>query len=428
MGELIGVPSYQRPSPELRSARNDPAIMAEWLRRSFAEWLAAECTSSPMLVVLEDLHWGDLPSVTYLGDAQRALAAKPLMMLALARPEIHESFPSLWKGTGVPELPLGGLTPRAAERLVRAALGDGIAADTVSRIVERADGNAFYLEELIRRVAEGDDNALPETVLALVHSRLERLDADTRRIVRAASVFGELFSRDGVAVVLGLSTHEGDFARSLQALLDGELFAPAHESGLPLKGAYLFRHGLVREAAYRMLTDADRAIGHRLAGEWLERTGARDPLTLADHFELGGEPARAVPWLVSAAQTALDGGNLPATLAIGDRAIDCGGGDALRDALGRMRAAALTQVRARRRASISLASWDTTSNLAAAAALASASSTMSEWSKWFPIGGGIGCIFGTHRVATSRYPVDDLTTSSAGTHSSPVHPALISYT
>ena len=61
LGELIGVPSKERASPELRAARNDPQIMAVWLRRSFREWLHAECGARPLLLVLEDVHWGDLP-------------------------------------------------------------------------------------------------------------------------------------------------------------------------------------------------------------------------------------------------------------------------------------------------------------------------------------------------------------------------------
>jgi serine/threonine protein kinase len=127
LGELIGVPSVEHASPQLRAARNDPQIMAGWLRRSFAEWLTAECSTRPILVVLEDLHWGDLPSVTYLDAGLRGLATKPFMLLALARPEVHESFANLWAGAPTIEVPLGRLTRRAAERLVRTALGDEIA-------------------------------------------------------------------------------------------------------------------------------------------------------------------------------------------------------------------------------------------------------------------------------------------------------------
>ena len=325
LGELIGAPNAERPSPELRSARNDPSIMAEWLRRSFGEWLAAECAAGPLLLVLEDLHWGDLPTIMYLAEALRALAAMPLMVLALARPEVHDAFPNLWKGNVVPELPLGGLTRRAAERLVRAALGDRVTPDAVARIVERADGNAFYLEELIRRVSEGGGDALPETVLALVQSRLERLEPEARRLVRAASVFGEAFWPGAVAALLGGGPEARDVDAWLKTLVEREvLVAAARESRFPGQREYTFGHGLLRDAAYAMLTQSDRTTGHRLAGEWLHSAGEKDALIMADHFEQGGERSRAVGWLLQAAEAAADGGNVEAAIRLGDRGLACG--------------------------------------------------------------------------------------------------------
>jgi hypothetical protein len=322
LGELVGAPSPDNPSPQLRAARNDPQIMGEWLRRSFGEWLTAECAAQPLLLVLEDLHWGDLPSVTYLGDALRALVARPLMVLALARPEVSETFPALWAGTEMQEIPLSRLTPRAAERLVRAVLGDALAPDSVARIVQRGDGNAFYVEELIRRVAEGGSESLPETILALVQSRLERLEPEARRIVRAASVFGEVFWLGSVRALLGATSVDVD--GWLQALTAREVFAAAPESRFPGEREYTFRHGLLREAAYAMLTEDDQRTGHSLAGEWLEQAGEKDALTMADHFERGGRPTLAVPWLLRAAQTAYDGGHVDAAIALGDRGVACG--------------------------------------------------------------------------------------------------------
>jgi hypothetical protein len=324
LGELIGAPSSERPSPELRAARNDPEMMGVWLRRSFGEWLSAECAATPLLLVLEDLHWGDLPSVTYLGEALRALATKPLMVLALARPEVHQAFPSLWSLAEKQEIALGRLTPRAAERLVREVLGEQLAAEALSRIVEQADGNAFYLEELIRRVAEGSSESLPETVLALVQSRLERLEPEARRIVRAASIFGEAFWRGGVAAVLGAAANTRDLDAWLRTLVQVELLSAAHESAVAGESEYRFRHGLVREAAYAMLTDADRTTGHRLAGDWLEQASEKDALTLANHFELGGERVRAIPWLLHAAHAAIEGGNLTHALSLAHRGVACG--------------------------------------------------------------------------------------------------------
>ena len=324
LGELISVPSTEHPSPQLRAARNDPQVMATWLARSFGEWLAAECAVAPLAIVLEDLHWGDLPSVVYLGEGLRSLAGKPFMVLALGRPEVHETFPDLWPAAEKQHLALGRLAPRAAERLVRAALGDKIAGDAVARVVERADGNAFYLEELIRRVDDGSGDTLPETVIALVESRLERLEPEARRIVRAASVFGEVFWQGAVACLLGGGGSAADLHEWLEALRQREFISAA--SGCRFAGdrEYVFRHGLLREAAYGMLTEADRTTGHRLAGEWLERAGEKDALTMADHFEKGGQPRRAIPWLVRGAHTALGGGNVEAAISLGQRGIACG--------------------------------------------------------------------------------------------------------
>jgi hypothetical protein len=321
LGELVGVPTSGPPSLPLRAARSDPQVMAEWLRRSFRDWLAAECAAGPILVVLEDLHWGDLPSVTYLDGALREFADKPLMVLALARPEVETTFPGLWRTAEVTQMPLARLTARAAERLVRAVLEDGTPPDMVSRIVERAHGNAFFLEELIRHAAGGAGGSLPETVVALVQSRLERLPDEARRVVRAASVFGEVFWQGGVGALLAETPH--DLEPWLEHLVADDVVIPAGESRFPKQVEYAFRHGLLRDVAYAMLTQADAVTGHRLAGEWLEAAGERDALTLAAHFEHGGEPRRAIPWLVKAVQAATDGVNLEAVVAIGTRGLAC---------------------------------------------------------------------------------------------------------
>jgi len=324
LGELVSAPpAGEGLSPQLRAARDDARIMSEWLRRSFEEWLGSECARHPVLVVFEDLHWGDLPSVTYLGDALRLFPDRSLMVVALARPEVHEVFPDLWRAAGVQEVRLGGLTRRAAERLVRAVLGDGAPRATVDRLVDRADGNAFYLEELIRRVNEHGDDAFPETVLAVAQSRLEGLEPAARHVLRAASVFGEVAWEGGVATLVG-GTGAADVGSWLESLVAREVLVRGRDERFPGEAEYAFRHGLLREAAYALLTEADRTIGHRLAGRWLEAAGERDALVLADHHEKGEDPGRAVPFLVRAAQAALDGGNLRAALALAERGRICG--------------------------------------------------------------------------------------------------------
>jgi eukaryotic-like serine/threonine-protein kinase len=102
----------------------------------------------------------------------------------------------------VQEIRLKELGRKACERLVRQVLGDSVGAQTIERLVKQAGGNTFYLEELIRAAAEGRGDALPETVLAMIETRLARLSPEARRVLRAASVFGEACWDGGVTALL----------------------------------------------------------------------------------------------------------------------------------------------------------------------------------------------------------------------------------
>ncbi|WP_437587815.1 hypothetical protein [Sorangium sp. So ce1000] len=192
-GDLLGAPFPDDEGPVLRAARQYPAAMAEQLGRAFEDFVAAEVAARPILLALDDLHWGDLPSVRLLGEALRRLEDRPLFVLALGRHEVHERFPGLWAERSVQEIRLAPLPRRTAERLALHALGDAVGATRIAELVQRAAGNPFYLEELIRAVSEGRGEALPETVLAMVHARISALDPAERRVLRAASVFGEVF-------------------------------------------------------------------------------------------------------------------------------------------------------------------------------------------------------------------------------------------
>lgn len=334
LGELVSVPTpAEEESVQLRAARSEALLMGDQMRRAWADWLAAECRAAPVLVVLEDLHWGDLPSAQFVDAALRDLCDSPLMVLALARPEVHAAFPKLWSGRAFTEIRLDGLSRKAAEKLAREVLGDRVGDAEIARVVERAEGNAFYLEELIRAVAEGA-RELPETVLAMAHARLEGLPFAARRLLRAASVFGMVFERAGVARLLG----DAEVADADLATLEGDELV--ERRGGRADGEHVFRHALLREAAYGMLTDEDRALGHRLAAEWLESTGRAQPAILAEHFERGGEPARAVTFYRRAAEQAFEGNDFGATEALSDRAIACGAAGEVRGALDLLRAEA----------------------------------------------------------------------------------------
>ena len=309
-------------SVKLRAARQDLMLLGDQMRQAWVDFLEAECRAHPVLLVLEDLQWGDLPTLGCIDAALRLLRDQPFMVLAVGRPEVHELFPGLLGDRGVMELRVGELSPKACEKLVTRVFGDRIARDEITRMVERSAGNPFYLEELMRAVAEGRGDDAPATVLAMVQSRIERLDPEVRRLLRAASVFGQVFWRGGVRALLG---GEGaPLAESLPKLVDQEIITRASAGRFPAEEEHTFRNALVREAAYGMLTDADRALGHKLAGEWLERTGEIEAMVLAEHFERGGEPERARGFYLRAAEQALGGNDLAAVIARAERAVTHG--------------------------------------------------------------------------------------------------------
>lgn len=324
LGELVGIPFDDDDNESLRAARKDPMLLGEWMRKSLTAWLRAECRARPLVFVLEDLHWGDQPSVQYLDAVMAALPDAPLLVLALARPEIHDSFPKLWAERNIQHLRLHQLSKSASEKLVRHALGENVDEATVATIVTKAEGNAFYLEELVRFAAEGKLLAVPQSVLGMVQVRLHALDADARRVLRAAAVFGEVFWQAGVRTLVGNDTGAFDLGEWLDELCRQELIAERHPSRLPGQHEFKFRHALVQDAAYAMLTAEDRELGHRLAGEWLLTAGEQDPRVLAEHFARGGDRPQAVIWFQRAAEQALDGNDLDAALACAQRALDAG--------------------------------------------------------------------------------------------------------
>ena len=149
--------------------------------------LEGKSSRQPVVWVLEDLQWSDQPTVRLIDMALRQLSERPFFVLALARPNVHEIFPRLWEGRDVQEIRLPLLPRKASEKITRAVLGAAAPNELVAGLVERAAGNPFFLEELLRAAEAGSLHEVPETVLAFVQSRVERLLPDARRVLRPAA-------------------------------------------------------------------------------------------------------------------------------------------------------------------------------------------------------------------------------------------------
>ncbi len=299
LGELVGARFDDEGGLLLRAARGNAAAMADQIGRAFEDVLRAWCAQGLVVIVLEDLHWGDAASTKLLDRALRKLAGAKLFVLALARPEVHERFPQLFANRDVTEIRLPPLAKRACTALVHAVMGEDTPAD-VSRIVERSEGNAFYLEELIRAADErvrrasapppSHSDELPATVLALAQARLERLEPDVRKVLRAASIFGDVFWLEGVGALVGETSVA--LERIIASLIEHEAIAESERPRLAGVRELVFRHALLCGTAYATLTEDDRALGHRLAAQWLERV-EEDGEVVALHWLDAGDRTRA---------------------------------------------------------------------------------------------------------------------------------------
>lgn len=306
----------------LRTARRDIEVMRDHLRSAFVGLVAAVARRGPLLVVLEDLHWSDSASLALLGATLREVTDAPAFMLALARPEFDPMLASLGS-LNVHRIWLPPLSRTASEQLVRHVLGPDLPSATIDRIITISEGNAFFLEELIREAASTSDlSRLPLTAIAMMQSRMAALDDHCRHLLRAASVFGDTFWASSVAVLTNMATP--DVLAGLRRLVESELITACATSRFPNEREFTMRHALVREAAYGLLRETDRAVAHRAAAAWLERRGENEPIVLAQHLQRAGEGERAALHYYRAAQAANQAGDSELVLKYARLGIEAG--------------------------------------------------------------------------------------------------------
>jgi serine/threonine protein kinase len=297
-----------------------PAGSVNAVHGAFADLVAAQLEEGPLVLRIEDIHWADLGSLRAIDHLLAALHDRPLLILATARPDVRELYPDLWRLRSVAEIQLNELLEADADRMVSVRLGHQVDAAVRARILRRARGNAFLLHELIRAEIEGRGEEALETALGIVQSRLRALAPDARRVLRAASILGDPFTPRGVTYLLGEGSDEGDVERWLNTLVSREVLR-RRDDGQPSKPALVFAHALMRDAAYDMLTESDRQLGHRLAARWLESAERANPMITAQHYARAGDGAGAGRWYLRAALEAFEIGDFTATVGAAEQAL-----------------------------------------------------------------------------------------------------------
>ncbi|MFZ1160858.1 ATP-binding protein, partial [Mycobacterium sp.] len=301
LDDLLGIADPKVPLPQI-----DPDARRRRLTALINT--ATLARSEPALYIVEDAHWIDAASESMLADFLTVIPRTPSMVLITSRPEYQGA---LTRVHCAQTIALAPLRDSDTATLLSHLLGsDPSITDLAAIIAERADGNPFFAEEIVRELAQRDvltgerggyvcvvdvaEVSVPATVQAAIEARIDRLSATAKRTLNAASVIGARFGTQLLAA-LGIDP-EVDELLGVE-LIDQVRFTPNAE--------YAFRHPLIRAVAYESQLKSDRAELHRrLATTIQERqpdSVEENAALIAEHLQAAGELHTAFDWHMRAA-------------------------------------------------------------------------------------------------------------------------------
>jgi class 3 adenylate cyclase/tetratricopeptide (TPR) repeat protein len=291
--------------------------------------ITGEGGTRPHVLVFDDLHWADGASLDLLSQVATLAVGEPLLVLCLLRPDrTAVSWPLLDRlegslGASYLRLDLEPLDPvHSRELLGRLLHIEGLPDQVRTLILERSEGNPFFLEEILRSLIDCGqvvrDNGhwratreiegvtIPDTLAGVLSARIDRLPDPTKRTAQSAAVLGRIFPYRALVQLCGSAPAPDRIAN-----VDPHLGTLAYEELVRERARhpereYIFKHALTQEAAYGLLLKQKRRVLHLRAGLALE-TVFPDRLqelapVLAHHFHEGGDPARGAEYSVRAAE------------------------------------------------------------------------------------------------------------------------------
>jgi class 3 adenylate cyclase/tetratricopeptide (TPR) repeat protein len=306
----IGVPVHPDP---LGGASAE--VARELITKSWRAYFEAVAADHPLVALIEDVHWADQSLLDVIESLAGKVAA-PVLFLAMARPDLWERRAG-WGGglRSVARIELSPLSEQESEALVLHLLGDATAPPEALRpIMERAEGNPFFAQELLQMLIEEgflvrNEHAwrlerelpvsLPDTVQGVIASRIDLLPAAEKRAIQDASVVGRIFWR-GALERLGTP----DPGPVMDALVQKGLAWERDGSVIEGERELIFNHVLTRDVAYQSIPRSRRAQAHAQALAWVEEVvrGRFDEFAeiLAYHAELAGDTARTARYALLA--------------------------------------------------------------------------------------------------------------------------------
>ncbi|MFC1717930.1 AAA family ATPase [Candidatus Poribacteria bacterium] len=281
----------------------------------------------PLLVILEDLHWADNLSLDIVNMLMDDIIRVPIMLLCVYRPEReHRSWHiGTWASAKCPggytEITLRGLNDQESRRLVESLLSiENLPESVRESILEKAEGNPFFVEEVIRSLIESDiiyqdgvrwmarkeieDIAVPDTIQSVVMARIDRLEDEVKYILQSAAVIGKLFRHK---LLQYTTQQEQNLDRYLWQLGERDLIY--EERAIP-ELEYSFKHVLAQETAYNTILSRRRRESHQKVAQGYEALYASRLEEyyeeLAYHYSRSEDDEKAVEYLLKAGKRAKD--------------------------------------------------------------------------------------------------------------------------
>jgi len=330
VGQLAGFDFRAAGSQAVSNLLGD-ASFAQLATAYLLNYMRALTAQEPMLMVLDDLHWADDSSLDLLDRIVTEIPAARLLLVCLARPALFERRPNWGEGReAYVHLTLKPLSRRQSRALVGEILKkvEGIPDDLCDLIVDGAEGNPYYVEELIKMLIEegviicGDEPwrvelprlkglHVPPTLTGVLQARLDSLPREARDVLQRASVVGRVFWDGAVAALAPAGTQQTDAAQVtplLDVLRERELVFRRERSSFSGPQEYTFKHLILHDVTYETVLLKLRRTYHKQVAQWLEanageRVGEYAGL-IAEHYERAGEGPLASRWLERVAKDA----------------------------------------------------------------------------------------------------------------------------
>jgi class 3 adenylate cyclase/predicted ATPase len=237
-----------------------------------------------LLLTVEDIHWADAATMAQVAALAKASAACPVLLVMTSRIEgdpIDQAWRAATGGAPIITMDLGPLRQAEAMELAGGIVAAGHRLQ--SSVIDRAEGNPLFLEQLLYNAEAEQDTSIPGSIQSLMLARMDRLGAVDRHALQAASIIGQRFAVETLRHLIEDPTFECD------ELVSHNLIRPVAED-------MLFAHALIRDVAYSTMLSASKNALHRRAADWFQH---RDPVLHAEHLDRAADPGAAKAYLAA---------------------------------------------------------------------------------------------------------------------------------